>query len=344
MEKLLLHSVAYLLFAFTGLAGPLHADELLNGVGATFPIPFYNKLIEEYQKQFKTRIDYQGVGSGEGVKALLDKKVDFGASDIFLSDKDLKQVQVAIVHIPTCIGAVAIIYNLPGKPQLKLNAELLADMMMGGITRWSDSRIGAINDFQTVKMAVTVVHRADSSGTNFLLTDYLTKASAQWEKTIGRGNIVSWPVGMGVTGNAGVAEMVSKISGSIGYVSLSYAEQMGLEVAAMKNRAGHFIKPTQESASLAADIDLPKDCRALITDTPSEKGYPISGFSYILVYKNQAYDHRTRQHFEALVHFLGWIVGDGQQYAKPLYFAPLPAQAVQRATNTIRTISFSDAP
>lgn len=138
--------------------------------------------------------------------------------------------------------------------------------------------------------------------------------------------------------------MVSKISGSIGYVSLSYAEQMGLEVAAMKNRAGHFIKPTQESASLAADIDLPKDCRALITDTPSEKGYPISGFSYILVYKNQAYDHRTRQHFEALVHFLGWIVGDGQQYAKPLYFAPLPAQAVQRATNTIRTISFSDAP
>ena len=320
-------------------AASLQASEILLGAGATFPSPFYYTLIKEYEKLSDTRIDYQGVGSGAGINLLLDKKVDFGASDIYLSDQDLAKVKAPIVHIPTCVGAVAIIYNMPNLP-LKLNATLVAQLFMGKITNWSDSRIHTLNGSSTANTPVTVVHRSDSSGTTFLLTDYLSKTSKEWAKTVGRGKKVDWPVGLGIERNAGVAEMVLKIPGSVGYVSLSYAEKQELAVAAIKNQSGRYITPTQESVSLAANVSIPEDCRVLITNTTSEMGYPISAFTYILVYRDQSYQQGTSKKANALIHFLSWVVSDGQQYAKPLFYAPLPTQAAKRANEVVRSISY----
>ena len=342
MDTMILKIAVLLILWLTGLAGPVFADEILNGAGATFPSPFYKKLIEEYQKRYKTRIDYQSVGSGLGIKLLIDKKVDFGASDIFISDNDLEQPEAPIFHIPSCVGAVAVIYNLPSKPSLKLDSELLANLLMGKITHWSDEKINAVNDLPLKKLDVTVVHRSDSSGTTFILTDYLTKTNERWKTKIGCGKMVEWPVGMGVERNCGVAEIVSRIPGSIGYVSLSYAAQKGLEVASLKNRSGRFIKPTQDSVFLAANVSLPEDCRLLITDTVSEKGYPISAFTFILVYRNQAYNNRTRKKAESLINFLAWIVGEGQQYTKPLHYAPLPDEAIKRAKKMIGSIYYDN--
>lgn len=318
----------------------IQASEILLGAGATFPSPFYHKLIGEYEKLFGARIDYQGVGSGAGINLLLSKKVDFGASDIYLSDQDLALIKEPIVHIPTCVGAVAIIYNLPDTRDLKLDAGLVANLFMGKIKQWSDSRIHALNGSLVTNMPVTVVHRSDSSGTTFLLTEYLSKTSKEWAKTIGRGKKVEWPVGLGIERNAGVAEMVLKIPGSIGYVSLSYAEKQALATAAVKNQSGRYIKPAQESVSLAADVAIPEDCRVLIINTTSEMGYPISAFTYILVYREQSYQQGTSQKAKALTRFLSWVVSDGQKYAKPLFYAPLPAQAAKQANAAIRSISY----
>jgi phosphate transport system substrate-binding protein len=324
--------------------GHLNAQEILNGAGATFPAPFYGKLIEEYQRQSATRIDYRSIGSGGGIKMLLEKKTDFGGSDIFLSDADLEAAPAPILHIPTCIGAVAIITNLPDKPSLRLDSTLLADLLMGRITTWSDPALRCATDSRLpAGLNVTVVHRSDSSGTTHILTDYLSRTSKRWEKQIGCGKRVAWQAGMGVPGNGGVSDMVSRIPGSIGYVSLSYAEKRSLKVAAIKNRSGRHIQPTQDSVSLAANVSLPRDCRVLITDTTSPDGYPISAFTYILVYREQGYAYRTREKADALIHFLTWVVTDGQQYAKPLYYSPLPDEAVKCSMGTIRSITFTDS-
>lgn len=340
MLKWPLRCLAVFILCLVWPLSPTTADEILNGAGATFPKPFYDKVIEEYQNLSPTRVDYQGVGSGTGIDMLLNRRVDFGASDIFLFDDDLERIGTAVVHIPTCVGAVAIIYHLPPNTELKLDAALLANVLMGEITQWADRRIRAVHDIPLPKMDITVVHRSDSSGTTFLLTDYLSKTNGQWAKTIGRGKKVDWPAGIGVAGNAGVAEMVLKIPGSVGYVSLNYAERRGLAAAAMKNRSGHYVKPTQESVSMAAQVPIPEDCRLLITDTPAANGYPISAFTYLLVYQEQAYDNRTRRKAEALVDFLTWILDDGQAYTKPLHYAPLPPAALNQARKAVRSIFY----
>jgi phosphate transport system substrate-binding protein len=327
------------------LGAQVQAQEIISGAGATFPGPFYGKLISEYHKLSKTRVDYQRVGSGAGVNMLLEQKVDFGASDIFLSNADIEQIQAPIVHIPTCIGAVAIITNLPGRPKLNLDSSLLAELLTGKIANWSDGRLNASNAMHDLPdLEVTVIHRSDSSGTTFILTDYLNKTNLRWSSLVGRGKKVTWPAGMGLQGNAGVSDMVSKVPGSIGYVSLNFALERSLAVAAIKNRSGRFIMPTQTSASLAADMPLPEDGRLLITDTAAPGGYPISAFTYILAYREQAYGHRSPAKKEALVHFLTWIANQGQQYAAALHYAPLPDEAVRCAMRAIGTITYNGRP
>ncbi|WP_459903815.1 phosphate ABC transporter substrate-binding protein PstS [Desulfosarcina cetonica] len=321
------------------------AQEILSGAGATFPRPFYQRLIEVYKKRTGVRIDYRGVGSGAGIRLLLEKKVDFGASDIYLSDGELAKLPSPLLHIPTCIGAVAIITHLPGNPTLNLDPALLADIFMGRITRWSAKPIRAINSgVIPAKLTIRVVHRADSSGTNYILTDYLSKTSPVWRTSVGRGKRVNWPVGMGTSGNAGVAAMVARIPGSIGYVSLNYAEAQGLAVAAIRNQSGRYIKPTPQTVSQAAQIPLPDDARMLISDTAVPDGYPISAFTYILVYQEQAYGQRTHAKSDMLVDFLRFIVHDGQPFAAELSYAPLPDEAIQCAERTIRSIIYTAPP
>jgi len=229
------------------------ADDILNGAGATFPAPLYQLWLDTFEKETGIRTDYQGVGSGEGIKRLVGRSVDFGATDAVLTDEELAKVNQPILHMPTCVGAVAITYNLPGSPTLNFTADVLADILRGVIVNWSDGRIRALNpNIRVENLDITVVHRSDSSGTNFSLTEYLTRTSTAWKVHVGTGKKVKWPVGMGLDGNGAVARMISHTPGAVGYVSYNYALENHLPVAAIKNGAGHFVLPSTRSVSLAA--------------------------------------------------------------------------------------------
>jgi phosphate transport system substrate-binding protein len=339
---------AFFFILIISLIVPVQAAEqdiILRGAGATFPHPLYKKLIEVYTSQTKTRIMYDGVGSGEGIEQLSKKRVDFGATDAYLTDRELQNAPAEILHIPTCLGAVIITYNLPGSPKLQFTPELIADIFLGRITRWSHSYITTLNpQAAQYDHDITIVHRSDSSGTTYIFTNYLSKVSPQWAKKIGEGKKVSWPAGMGVDGNPGVVQMVKKIPGSIGYVELTYSETHNLPVAHIKNRSGNFVKPTLDSVSAAAKVPLPPDTRLMITDTAAKNGYPISAFTYLILYREQHYYNRSIDRARSLVRFLWWIIHQGQRYNMHLLYAPLPREAIGKAENIIRSITYDGRP
>ncbi len=321
------------------------ADTILNGAGATFPYPLYEKWVEVYREKTGVRVSYQPVGSGAGIQKLLDREVDFGGTDAYLSARELKKVSGRILHVPTCLGAVTIIYHLPDNPILKFTPSLISDIFLGKVLNWSDDRIVGINPGTYLPdMEISVVHRSDGSGTTFIFTDYLSKTNLLWQKEVGRGKTVHWHTGMGVEGNPRVAEMVQKIPGSIGYVELSYADRHQLPVALIKNRSGRFVAPTLESVSSAAKVRLPEDTRILITDTPSPDGYPISAFTWLIFYGEQAYNQRSRDRALQLGQFLLWTLHEGQKHNRQLLYAPLPHEAIGKAEAVVRSIRFRGAP
>ena len=323
----------------------VHSEEILAGAGATFPSPLYEKWIKVYQEKTGVRISYKGVGSGEGVQSLLKREVDFAGTDIFLSDEQLSKEKAAILHIPTCMGAVGIIYNLSGNPELKLTPDILTDIFLGRITNWSAKEIAEINPGRNLpNLLITVVHRSDGSGTNYVLTDYFSKVRPKWANDVGAGTKVKWKIGIGVEKNSGVAGTVKKIQGSIGYVSLDYAEEKDLPVASIRNSSGNYVKPTAEAIVASADVEMPQDVRILITNTASPKGYPISTFTYIIIYKEQSYQNRTRQKATELARFLQWCIHDGQGYTRPLFYAPLPNSIIQKEDMIIRSIMYNNEP
>lgn len=327
------------------LAASANAKELISIAGATFPAPLYRKWIQVYSSSNDVRIDYQAVGSGKGIQLLTELKVDIGASDIFLSNDELKRQKHKILHIPTCIGAVAVIYNLPLKGALSLNSELLRQIFAGTISNWSDIAIKKINPaINPTDIPITPVYRTESSGTTYIFTEYLSKTSTAWAIDFGAGKVIRWPVGIGVKGNDGIAEMVSRIPGSIGYVSLSYAEAKKLSVAKIQNRSGHFVYPTQDSVSKAADIRLPLDNRIMITDTNAQNGYPISSFTYMLVFQEQSEPINSHEKVEKIINFLSWIIHEGQQYTKPLSYAPLTQTAIINIEKTIQSLTYNGVP
>ncbi|MFZ2444975.1 MAG: phosphate ABC transporter substrate-binding protein PstS [Syntrophobacteraceae bacterium] len=320
------------------------ADAILRGAGATFPYPLYSRWIELYQPQTRDRISYQPVGSGAGITLLIQREVDFGGTDAFLSDEELNRAPAAILHVPTCVGAVAVIYQLPISG-LKLTPELLADIFMGRITRWSDKKIAQVNPSVILpQLDITVVHRSDGSGTTFIFTDYLSKVSPSWKEKAGSGKVVKWPTGIGIEGNHGIVDLVKKIPGSISYTELAYARKENLPAARIKNRSGNFIEPTLESASAAAEVDIPPDSRLLINDTPASHGYPIAGFSYIILFKDQSYGRLPQDGARALARFLWWMIHEGQQYSEQLHYSRLPERAVQTAEGVLRSVSFNGPP
>lgn len=321
------------------------SDVILRGAGATFPYLLYTKWIDRYHAETKVRVSYAPVGSGAGIAQLVSHEVDFGGTDAFLTDEELRDMSGCILHLPTCVGAVAIVYNLPMDSVLRLTPELIADIFAGRITKWANREIAEANgNVSLPQMDITVVHRSEGSGTTFLFTDYLSKVSSQWREKIGSGKTVKWPSGLGLEGNPGVAEMVKQIPGSIGYVELSYAKSANLPTASVRNRSGKFIEPGRDTVSSAADVEIPPDARILITDTASPTGYPISGFSYIIFYKDLAYNQFTRRKAESLARFLSWIVHEGQQYNEQLHYGRLPHDAVRVAETIIGSITFGGKP
>ena len=315
------------------------------GAGATFPYPFYSKVFDVYNKEKGIKVNYQSIGSGGGIKQLQNKTVDFGASDAPMSDEELSKSPAAIVHIPTCLGAVIITYNLPGNPTLKFTPEVLADIFLGKITKWNDNNIAAINQGAKLPdLAISVVHRSDGSGTTYIFSDYLSKVNATWNTKPGKGKSLDWPAGLGAKGNEGVSGLVKQTPGSIGYVELVYALQNKMPAAMLKNKAGNFVEASLKSTSAAAAIDLPADMRVSLTNTDSPEGYPICSFTYLLLYKNQSYDKRIEASAKATISLVDYLIHDGQKYAEALGYAPLPAAAVSKAEDILKSVTYSNQP
>jgi phosphate transport system substrate-binding protein len=316
-------------------------EQELIGAGATFPYPLYSKMFDVYNKEYGVKVNYQAIGSGGGIRQLINKTVDFGGSDAIMSEKDLTEASAPIVHIPTCAGAVALTYKLTGDPKIRFTPEIIADIFLGKIKKWNDDRISTINPgMKLPDMNITVVHRSDGSGTTFIFSDYLSKVSLEWKEKVGAGTSLNWPTGLGGKGNPGVAGLVQQIPGSIGYVELIYALQNKMPYGTVKNKKGNFITPTIASTSLAANIELPDDMKVSLTNTDAADGYPISGFTWILVYKDQNYSDRSEEKAREVVKLLWWMTHEGQKYAEPLHYAPLSKRAVEKTEKLIKSITY----
>jgi phosphate transport system substrate-binding protein len=317
----------------------------LQGAGATYPNPLYQKWISEYSKLHpNVRIDYQSIGSGGGQKQIKERTVDFGASDSFMSDQDLKSAP-GLLHIPMVLGAVVITYNLQGLSQpLRFSPDVVADIFLGKIKRWDDARIKADNAGVSLPAAdITIVHRSDGSGTTGVWVDYLSKISAEWKEKVGVGTSVNWPVGIGGKGNEGVTGQVKRTPNTLGYVELIYALQNNLPVALIKNKSGNFVPASLESVTAAAVGALqntPEDLRVSITDSSGPNAYPVSSYTYILAYQDQ----KDAAKGKALVDYLWWCIHDGEKFTADLKYAPLPPEIVKRAEQKINLISSGDKP
>ncbi len=319
------------------MAGPASAQELLiNGAGATFPNPLYQKWFADYHALHgNIAFNYQAIGSGGGIQQFTAGTVDFGASDAPLTDEEWGKVKDA-VHVPTVLGAVVITWNGP-MASLKLSPEVLADVFLGKITKWNDKAVAALNPGVALPDAeIAVMHRADGSGTTAIFTDYLAKVSPEWKAKVGAGKSVKWPTGLGGKGNDGVTGLVKQTPGAIGYVELAYAKQQKLPMAALRNKAGAFVAPSIESTSAAAGgVAMPDDYRVSLTDAGGKDAYPIASFTYLLVHK----DAKDAAKGKALVEFLWWAVHDGQKLAAPLDYAPLPPPVVEKVSRTVQSLT-----
>jgi phosphate transport system substrate-binding protein len=323
------------------LIQPATANVILRGAGATFPAPLYQKWIETYQRQTKVRVSYEPLGSGAGIKQLVERAIDFGATDTPLSGEELQKAPGEILHLPTCLGAVVLTYHLPAIRDLKLTPKLISDIFLGQVSQWSDRRIAEVNpDADLPQLPITIVHRAEASGTTGIFTDYLSQVSPEWQARVGQGRVVKWPTGAGVEGNQGIAALVKKIPGSIGYLELAHARMEQLPTAWLKNRSGRFVEPTIKSVTAAADIAMPPAANASIIDSPVADGYPIAAFTYIIFYQEQSYSQRSLEQARELADFLWWMVHDGQQYCEPSHYAPLPATLIARAEQMVRAMAF----
>jgi len=328
-----------------GWYGLSSAQMILNGAGASFPYPIYSKWFDEYIKvDPSVRFNYQSIGSGGGIRQITERTVDFGASDGPMNDEQLKAAPGELFHIPTVLGAVVATYNLPGDPKLRFTPDLLADIFLGKITKWSDSRIKDVNPGVSLPdQPIIVVHRSDGSGTTYIWVDYLSKVSKEWEQKVGRGTSVNWPVGLGGKGNEGVSGQVKNTPGAIGYVELAYAIKNNLPAPMVRNQAGKYVEPTIQSTTAAAAgaaKNMPSDFRVSLTNPPGEDVYPIASFTWLLVYKDQQDEVKGR----AIVKFLQWAIHGGQKYTSDLLYAPLPPQVVSHIEGKLKQITYQGKP
>ncbi|MBA3889444.1 MAG: phosphate ABC transporter substrate-binding protein PstS [Gemmatimonadaceae bacterium] len=320
----------------------------LTGAGATFPYPLYSRWFSDYAAQTGVRINYQSIGSGGGIRQLGEQTVDFGASDGPMTDAELANAKGgAVLHVPTVLGADVMAYNLPGVTQpIKLDGATIADIYLGRITKWNDARIVGLNPGVSIPATdILVVHRSDGSGTTYIFTDYLATVSPAWASGPGRGKEVRWPVGLGAKGNEGVSAQVKQLPGAIGYVEMAYANQNRLQVAQVRNKAGRFITPSPASITAAAEGAMSQmgpgsDYRVSIVDADGPDAYPISSFTWLLVYAQPRDTVKGRK----LAEFLQWALTTGQTSAESLDYAPLPAALAQQLLGEVKGMPGTRAP
>ena len=336
MKKIVFTSLAILsaVFATTAIAA-----DTINAAGATFPAPIYQKWFGDYKAGHPAvQINYQPIGSGGGIRQLTEGTVDFGASDMPMTDEQLKAMKVKPLHFPTVMGAVVLSYNIPGvTATLKLTPELIAGIFLGNIGKWDDAKIKSANPGVTLpSKSIEVVHRSDGSGTSFVFTDYLSKVSPEWKTKVGANTSVQWPAGLGGKGNDGVAGLVKQTPNSIGYVELIYAVQNKMAFADVQNAAGKFVKPSFEGITAAAanSKEMPEDFRVSITNAPGATSYPLSTFTWLLI-PGEIKDQAKKK---AITEFLGWMLTTGQKDAQGLSYAPLPQLVVAKVQKQIARI------
>jgi len=321
------------------LALPVLAQTTLNGAGATFPYPMYSKWFSDYNKLHPdVQINYQSIGSGGGIRQVLAGTVDFGASDGPMTDEQLAQAKIKILHIPTVLGAVVPAYNVPGVTgEIKFTPDVLANIFLGKISNWNDPAIAKVNaGVNFPNQPIIIIHRSDGSGTTYIFTDYLSKVSSEWANTVKKGTTVSWPLGLGGKGNEGVAGQIRQLQGSIGYVELIYAAQNNIPYGSVKNAAGNFVKASLDGVTEAAASvkTMPADFRVSITNAPGKTAYPISSFTWLLI-PVQAKDPKKGK---ILTDFVDWMVTDGQKTTAQLTYAPLPDSVVEKVKAAIKQV------
>jgi phosphate transport system substrate-binding protein len=324
-----------------GAGATLAAQNIqINGAGATFPAPIYTKWFAEYNKMHpKVRINYQALGSGAGIRQITERTVFFGATDGPMTPEQLQAAQGKILHLPTVLGAVVPVYNVPGVSQeLKFSGPVLANVYLGKITKWNDAAIAALNPGVTLPDTdIVVAHRSDGSGTTYIWVDYLSKVSPEFKKTVGVGTAVKWPVGVAAAKNDGVAAIVKQTPGALGYVELIYALQTKSAYGMVQNMNGKVVKASMDSltaAAAAAAKQMPADYRVSITNAPGDGVYPISSFTWMLFYQ----DPKDKAQAAAMVEFMKWALNDGQKFAGEMGYAPLPRNVVDMEMKTLATI------
>lgn len=330
-------------FAACGGSGSAGSVEL-SGAGATFPLPFYNMSFEGYDAATGNKVSYGGIGSGGGVRNLKDEIVDFAGSDAFLTDAEMEEMK-PVVHIPTCMGAVVLAYNLPDVVKLNLSGDVIADIYAGKITKWNDARLVELNpEVKLPAKDIIVAYRSDGSGTTFIFTDYLSKVSEDWKNTYGAGKTVDFPVGQAAKGNPGVAGIIAQTPYSFGYIGSEYAFSQKIPYASVKNSRGELITPSTESISAAAG-DIPQDTRCSITNADAAGAYPISCFTWLLIYQEQNYGGRSLEQAKATVGLMQYMLADSvQQKTATVNYAPLPKKAVELSLQNLKTVTYDGQP
>src|SRR3974390_1097015 len=328
-----------MLFVCFLLALPAIGQTTLNGAGATFPNPMYSKGCNDYHKVHSdVQVNYQPIGSGGGIRQVTAGTVDFGASDMPMTDKQLQEAKAKILNIPTVLGAVVPAYNIPGvSGEVKFTPEALAGIFLGKISKWNDKAITSANPgVNFPDKDIIVVHRSDGSGTSFIFTDYLSKVSPEWKSQVGSDTSVKWPIGMGGKGNEGVAGMIRQLPGAIGYVELIYALQNNIPYGSIRNSSGVFVKGSLDgvTAAAASAPKMPADFRVSITNAPGKDAYPIASFTWLLI-PAQSKDAAKGK---ILADFLNWMVTDGQKMTTALAYAPLPENVVAKVKESIKQV------
>lgn len=313
----------------------------LSGAGATFPLPFYNVVFEKFAEVNGDAVAYGGIGSGGGIRNLRDKIVDFAGSDAFLSDKEMKEMD-PVIHIPTCMGAVVLAYNLDGVDNLRLSGDVIADIFAGEIKMWNDARLKELNpDAELPAEAIIPVFRSDGSGTTFIFTDYLTKVSPTWASKYGSGKSVNFSSGQAAKGNPGVAGVIKQTKNAIGYVGSEYAFAQKIPYAQIQNMRGEFVLPSSKSISAAASGEIPADTRCSITNADAAGAYPISTFTWMIIYKEQNYSDRSKEQAAATLDMLKYILSDEiQAITSEVHYAPLPAKARELSLNNLKSVTY----
>ncbi len=325
------------LFCLTAFASAKD-DITLLGAGATFPYPLYSKMFDAYSKEKGVQVNYQPIGSGGGIQQLISKTVDFGGTDAPMSDKETKGAKGDVLHIPTCLGAVVVTYNLPGDLKVNFTPEIIGDIFLGKITRWDDPKIAEANKgLNLPSVNIVVAHRSDGSGTTYTFSEYLSAVHPEWKAKVGTGKSLNWPAGLGGKGNAGVAGIVKQTPGAIGYVEVAYAKQNKMSYGNIQNKSGAFIEPTLASIAAAAEVDLPADSKVSLVNTAAPKGYPICTFTWIILYKEQNYGGRDVKRTKAVVDLIWWVTHEGQKYNETLDYGVLSEKAVKVSETILKS-------